>query len=428
MRPLSFTGIVSSQESTRVTEAASLESRVKDLERQVATLKNFISDYLDTRPKTSATAARRSEPVHSLLPAFEEKKDRPRRYSFTSIDHTVTDKLSPPRVDPDRSSSYLSVPKPDNDEDDDDSPHPDNNSSFPPSPRGLTSPSHSAKRKQEPNRISGLSLVPTEPDAPSAVAAPSTNISLSTFPTDTPTTPTMTLSVSQYTGLVTMIKREQGARRKLENQIATLQEQMSLLLHMDAPPPPPRIPSTDALQLEEFTAFPMPPQHHHPTNPRSLASSRAVSVSAITIPPRDRDHELAKKASREMPTPELTPPRQSTAGREGSVQLPVTPMGLGDSFGVGTRFSGFDGEGVGLALGGEEVDGRRGEGVQGTFYLGVRDSTGSEWDDAAEELSGDEDEEEEEGAGGRLDVESPDVTRTLSLSEFTAQKEAAMRG
>src|SRR5690606_14510338 len=101
MRPLSFTGIVSSQESTRVTEAASLESRVKDLERQVATLKNFISDYLDTRPKTSATAARRSEPVHSLLPAFEEKKDRPRRYSFTSIDHTVTDKLPPPRVDPD---------------------------------------------------------------------------------------------------------------------------------------------------------------------------------------------------------------------------------------------------------------------------------------------------------------------------------------
>lgn len=80
--------------------------------------------------------------------------------------------------------------------------------------------------------------------------------------------PSNRLNEAQYTGLITMLQREQSARRRLETQLEKMQEQMSTLLQR-------RVYDTDHLST--------------------------YSVNNI--------HDLRRKPSTEVPTPELTPPR-----------------------------------------------------------------------------------------------------------------------
>jgi hypothetical protein len=90
--------------------------------------------------------------------------------------------------------------------------------------------------------------------------------------------------MAEYTGIVAMVKREQKARRRLEQQVAALQEQMAAVLH------------------------------------RQLIADSTQSRSPLleNVSPRRRHHHpdfnaLHRKASSEVPTPDITPPPSSSS-------------------------------------------------------------------------------------------------------------------
>jgi hypothetical protein len=80
--------------------------------------------------------------------------------------------------------------------------------------------------------------------------------------------PSNRINETQYTGLITMLQREQSARRRLESQVTKMHEQMAILLQ------------------------------------RTMYGSDHLSTYSV-----NNMNDLRRKPSTEVPTPELTPPR-----------------------------------------------------------------------------------------------------------------------
>lgn len=194
VRPLSFGAMLNGYGSMKITEAVTLETRVRELEAQVATLQNFITrpDFRPGRRNFSTATAPEHLPDRNTLsvPVFPK-----RTYSISSAG-------SSDKVD---SSEFPSTPK---------------NLGPPPRP-GDQGASKVQRREETLQALEG-----NRTDTGSNRRDTSSTIKPNRSPEPAPG-----VSLAQYKGLVVLVKREQRARRKLEAQISNLQEQMALVLH-----------------------------------------------------------------------------------------------------------------------------------------------------------------------------------------------------
>lgn len=239
VRPLSFGAMLNGYGSMKITEAVTLETRVRELETQVATLQNFITrpDFRPGRRNFSTVTALEQLPNRDTLsvPVFSR-----RTYSISSAG-------SSDKVD---SSEFPSTPK---------------NLGPPPRP-GDQAASKVQRREETLQALEGTG----------GGAGSSRRDTSSTIRPNRSPSPAPGVSLAQYTGLVALVKREQRARRKLEAQIANLQEQMALVLH------------------------------------RQLLSSGSPTVTDSSAGRLRPDFSsIRRKTSSEVPTPDLTPPRTS---------------------------------------------------------------------------------------------------------------------
>ena len=225
IRPLSFGGISNGYGNMRITEAAALEVRVGELESQVSDLRTIIADA--------------NWPPRAGSMSFEE----------SMLCSSPSNSFSRPDTDtavaPDESIHRYEQ-----------------------SPRGLL-----GARDHTLSALEGFM-----PDGEnkrntlSTIRAPRRGSmrSISESP--------HSVSTAEYNGVVAMVKREQKARKRLEQQVATLQEQMAAVLH------------------------------------RQLMSESA-SRSQTMLESRFSAH-LHRKTSSEVPTPDITPPSSRSAVRQ----------------------------------------------------------------------------------------------------------------
>ncbi|CUS14067.1 unnamed protein product [Tuber aestivum] len=243
--------------SMKITEAVSLETRVQELETQVATLHNFITQHVEfpLQPRRAfSTGAPTNRELVLLRPPHDDRKFSKRSFSLSSAG----------------SSERLGSPE------------------LPSTPRNLCPPPRSADQRvpqysprTEQEREETLQVLEgfrvnseSKRNTASTIKGPTPmrdNLIEARSPSPTPI-----VSVAQYAGLVSQVKREQRARRKLEAQIANLQEQMSLVLHR---------------QLLQSSASP-------------------TIADAMSLRPGDFS-SIRRKTSSEVPTPDPTPPRAS---------------------------------------------------------------------------------------------------------------------
>jgi len=290
VRPLSFSPMFNGYGgSMKITEAVSLETRVQELETQVATLQNFITQHVEfplqpRRTFSTGAPTNRDNGDRELLlgPPTDDRKFLKRSYSFSSAGSS--EKLGSPELP--------STPR---------------NLCPPPRSADQRVPQYSPRTEQEREEtlqaLEGFRVnAESKRNTASTIKGP-TLMRGDLIETRSPS-PTPIVSMAQYTGLVSQVKREQRARRKLEAQIANLQEQMSLVLHR---------------QLLQSSASP-------------------TIADALSLRPGDFS-SIRRKTSSEVPTPDLTPPRAS----------PVSHMFTGfDSSMVGDDDS--DGESVFMGI------------------------------------------------------------------------------
>ncbi|KAG0638039.1 hypothetical protein HOY80DRAFT_200680 [Tuber brumale] len=264
-RPLSFSTVFNGYGgSMKITEAVSLETRVHELERQVTTLQNFITQHVEfpLQPRrtfsTGAPTNRDNRDRELLLrPPNDDRKFSKRSFSLSSAGSS--EKLGSPELP--------STPR---------------NLYPPPRSADQRAPQYSPRTEQEREEtlqaLEGFRVnSENKRNTASTIKGP-TLMHDDLIGTRSPS-PTPIVSMAQYTGLVSQVKREQRARRKLEVQITNLQEQMSLVLH------------------------------------RQLLQSSASPTVADTMSLRPGDFSsIRRKASSEVPTPDLTPPRASPIG------------------------------------------------------------------------------------------------------------------
>ncbi|KAI5853753.1 hypothetical protein BZA05DRAFT_268999 [Tricharina praecox] len=226
IRPLSFGGISNGYGNMRITEAAALEVRVNELESQVSDLRTIIADA-NWPPRTGSMpfdgSVLHSSPSHSFSRPDSDTAVAPdesiHRYEHMSHRGSLGAR--------DRTLSALEGFMPDGE-----------------------NKRNTLSTIRAPRRASMRSIS----ESPHSV------------------------STTEYNGVVAMVKREQKARKRLEQQVATLQEQMAAVLH------------------------------------RQLISE-STSRSPTMLDSRFSSH-LHRKTSSEVPTPDITPPSSRSAVRQ----------------------------------------------------------------------------------------------------------------
>ncbi|KAA8912457.1 hypothetical protein FN846DRAFT_309558 [Sphaerosporella brunnea] len=227
IRPLSFNGVSNGYGSMKITEAAALESRVGELEAQVADLRSIIAEsanWLPSRPVPFDDGVLRSSPSHSF--------SRPDSDTAVAPDESILrfESISPRGSVAARDRSLAAL-------------------------EGITfdneNKRHTVSTIRGPRR--GSTSMRSTSDSPHSV------------------------NLAEYTGIVAMVKREQKARKRLEQQVATLQEQMAAVLH------------------------------------RQLVSESTSRSATMLDTHRRLNAHLHRKASSEVPTPDITPPASSAA-------------------------------------------------------------------------------------------------------------------
>ena len=226
IRPLSFGGISNGYGNMRITEAAALEVRVNELESQVSDLRTIIADA-NWPPRAGSMpfgeSVLRSSPSHSF--------SRPDSDTAVAPDESVHryEQMSPwgSLGARDRTLSALE--------------------GFPPDGENKC---NTLSTIRAPRRASMRSIS----ESPHSV------------------------SVSEYNKVVAMVKREQRARKRLEQQVANLQAQIATVLHH---------------QL----------------------ISESASRSQTMLGSRFSSH-LHRKTSSEVPTPDITPPSSRSDVRQ----------------------------------------------------------------------------------------------------------------
>lgn len=314
-RPLSFAGMLNTYGSMKITEAATLENRVRDLESQVATLQTVVTTQL-----SSAQIERRLSQKSSRL---SQKSSH-----LTNKSAQTSPALGPPFSEeemalskrPDTAQSNVTTSTFMHGHESEYSVAPDSSSNGGPSKASESVDWRSIARggNAQPYTTSSLSSYRSEetidarnrPYAPfdhglglssdaSNASKRSTVISMETI---TPSrnqhreyemdyhreravqTPAVTMT--EYNGVLKLLRREYRARKKLENQVQTLQEQMNHVLHRQL------------LQAD--------PIYNFGRSPTITARSAATTSAASTQRPEPMNK---RRTSSEVPTPDLTPPR-----------------------------------------------------------------------------------------------------------------------
>lgn len=314
-RPLGFS-LVNQYGSMKITEAATLESRVRDLESQVATLKTYVTTHVPTTQserqpsrkssrlshKSSRLTDKSAQTSPGLGPPFAEEMALSKRPDTAQSDVTASTFMHG------HDSEYSVAPE----------------SSTNGAPSKISGSVDWGTMRRggplSPNKApygdsSVCSYTSDEtinlrnrPYGPrDSAPGPSTDASKRTtvysMETITPSNhqgrgydmdyqreraaQTPVVPLTEYNGVLKQLKREYRARKKLEAQMQTLQEQMNHVLHRQL------------LQCD--------PIYNVGRSPTITARSLATTSAASTQRP-----ELlmnGRRASSEVPTPDLTPPR-----------------------------------------------------------------------------------------------------------------------
>jgi hypothetical protein len=245
IRPLSFNGVSNGYHGNmKITEAAALEIRVSELEAQVADLRGIIAESANWQPPRSQMpfddGVLRSSPSRSF--------SRPDSDTAVGPDESIL--------------RFESV-----------------------SPRGSV-----AARDRSLAALEGLNIEnENKRNTLSTIRGPRRGSTSMRSTSDSPQSVTM----SEYTGIVTMVKREQKARKRLEQQVAVLQEQMAAVLH------------------------------------RQLVSETTSRNSTMLDAHGRFNAHIHRKASSEVPTPDITPPA-SAAARQSANMFTSFDHGISD--------------------------------------------------------------------------------------------------
>ena len=281
IRPLSFGGLSNGFGTLRITEAAALESRVKELETHVADLRSIIADTANWPPSRHHHQQQHQQPFDGSALSSGAFNRSPSQ-SFSRLDSDTT-------VAPEDSLLYDQL-----------------------SPRG----SLGRDRERALSVLEGLHLDPdNKRNTLSTIRGPRRG-SMRSVSENSPQSHLPPPSMPEYSGIVAMVKREQKARRRLEQQVAALQEQMAAVLHR---------------QLVDQT-------------------SRSQSVLDNPSSPSRRTHDfsispvLRKASSSEIPTPDVTPPSSSAAAAAARQSANLN------------MFMSFDGSGRAAASDGDDGD------------------------------------------------------------------------
>lgn len=312
-RPLSF---LNHYGSMKITEAVTLESRVRDLENQVATLQTYVTTthvpttQLERRPsqksphlshKSSHLTDKSAQTSPALGPPFAEEMALSKRPDTAQSDVTTSTFMH------EHDSEYSAAPE----------------SSTNGGPSKISGPMGwgGTMRRGDPltpnktpygdsvcsysDETVNLRNGPYGPrdSAPGPSTDASKRSTVYSMDTITPNNhqgrgydmdyhreravQTPVVPLTEYTSVLKQLKREYRARKRLETQMQTLQEQMNHVLHRQL------------LQCD--------PIYNVGRSPTITARSLATTSAASTQRP-----ELlmnGRRASSEVPTPDLTPPR-----------------------------------------------------------------------------------------------------------------------
>lgn len=392
-RPLSFSGMLNTYTPMKITEAATLETRVRSLEDKVATLQTFMSSHT----YTSTQLERRPSQISSRIL---------HKSSLTDKSVQTSPALGPPFREedmalskrPDTSHTTHSVSTFTDGHESGSSIQPESSTNGAPSKASESVDWRSMERggplmsSQTPYGDSSVSSYLSDEtinmrnrtyDTLDGVPGPSTTaskrstvISLETItpsrnhnrdyvvdyhrerPVQAPG-----VSMTEYNGMVKLLRREYRARKKLEGQVQTLQEQMNHVLHRQL------------LQTD--------PIFNYGRSPTITARSVATTSAASTQRPEPMN---GRRTSSEVPTPDLTPPR----GRPDLAR--VSPH----------LFTGFDSS----VSATDDMDDNR------SFYIGGEEEDCENWQTPAEDPRG-------LLQIGHLAPPLPTQKRTMSISQIT---------
>ena len=302
VRPSSYNGVANGFGSMKITEAAALESRVTELEQQVSDLRGIIAE--STTPWTSRPLA------------FDDG-------------HRPSPAQSDTAVAPDESLHRFEQI----------------------SPRGSVARG-SVARDRTLSTLEGFSLEGNKRDTISTIRPLRRGSTRSVNESHS-------VTMAEYAGVVSLVKREQKARKRLEVQVAALQEQMATVLH------------------------------------RQLVSQPSHTTSLLDA--RFNPH-LHRKASSEVPTPDITPPSSSAARQSANM------------------FTRFDSNDAGSDEEDEEDEDRK---VGGSFYDATM-GPGEAWEEGRDALQRTE---TDDTFGSQLmEFPAPGGGRTLSLSRLSLSR------
>ncbi|KAF8418987.1 hypothetical protein EV426DRAFT_577259 [Tirmania nivea] len=314
-RPLSF-AMLNHYGSMKITEAVTLESRVRDLESQVATLQTYVTTRVPTTQLERQSSRKSSHFLHKSS-------------HLTDKSAQTSPALGPPFAEemavskrPDTAQSDVTTSTFMHEHDSEYSVAPESSTNGAPSKMSGSMDWGTARRggpltlNKTPYGDSSVCSYTSDetvnlrnrPYGPrDGVPGPSTDASkrstVYSMDTITPNNhqgrgydmdshreravQTPVVPLTEYNGVLKQLKREYRARKKLETQMQTLQEQMNHVLHRQL------------LQCD--------PIYNVGRSPTITARSLATTSAASTQRP-----ELlmnGRRASSEVPTPDLTPPR-----------------------------------------------------------------------------------------------------------------------
>ncbi|RPB22697.1 hypothetical protein L211DRAFT_850445 [Terfezia boudieri ATCC MYA-4762] len=312
-RPLSF---LNHYGSMKITEAVTLESRVRDLESQVAMLKTYVTTHVPTT-QLEHQPSRKSSHLSYKSSRLTDKSAQ----TSPALGPPFTEDLSL-RKRPDTAQSDITTSTFMHEHDSEYSVAPESSTNGGPSKisgsmdwgtmrRGgpltpnKTPYGDSSVCSYTSDETVNLRNRPYGPrnDAPGPSTDASKRSTVYSMDTITPhnhqgrsydmdyhrerAVQTPVVPLTEYNGVLKQLKREYGARKRLEAQMQTLQEQMNHVLHRQL------------LQCDPIYNVGRSPT----ITARSLATTSAASTQRPDLLMNGR------RASSEVPTPDLTPPR-----------------------------------------------------------------------------------------------------------------------